>query len=193
MPPSATAASASRCEALAASSAARAAAVAGRGAEDGGAEGAAAVEGAAAGWESGSSMPGNKRARAWPVSKLTVRATAACPPPAVVRPSSSPAARSRMVSVRAADLACSENGGSAGALGFPGLKAMPRLTTTRARQTRSAMRGMSSRRRFCLVSSFTTDHFVMVGLPAGNPVHHGARKIARLVHTTSSSGRRPAS
>jgi hypothetical protein len=40
------------------------------------------------------------------------------------------------------------------------------------------------------VSSSTTDHVVML---AGNPVHHGAWKIARLVHTTSSNGRRPAS
>jgi hypothetical protein len=52
------------------------------------------------------------------------------------------------------------------------------------------MRGRSPRRRFSLLSPFTTDHVVM---PAGNSVHHGARKIARLVHTTSSSGRRAAS
>ena len=84
---------------------------------------------------------------------------------------------------------------AAGSGGLAGVRTTPRLTTTRARQTRSAIAGerpgkAGSCHRFSLVSSFTTDHVVM---PARNCVHHAARKIARLVHTTSSSGRRPAS
>ncbi len=148
---------------------------------------------------------GARSARAWVVSNLTVVSMAGCGAsaavpaagsgvPAAARPSALPASRSRRVSERAATRACSEKDGLGASTACRGATTTPRPNTTRARQPKRTIReslpGKGPCHRFSLVSSFTTDHVVT---PVSNSVHHVARKIASLVDTTSSNGRRPAS
>ena len=123
--------------------------------EDAGAWGVARPEPAATALGASAGLsPGASSACAWVVSKVTVRSMAGFPAPAeglsalpaepsferscFAVPSWLPASNSCTVSASAAARACSEKGGSAGSGGRVGIRTTPRLTTTRARHTRSA-------------------------------------------------------
>jgi hypothetical protein len=98
--------------------------------------------------------PGASNACAWVVSKVTVRSMAGFPalaegpsalgavrsfePVCSAAPSWLPDSFNRTVSASAAARARSEKGGCAGTGGRAGIRTTPRLTTTRARHTRSA-------------------------------------------------------
>src|SRR6476661_2826665 len=81
-----------------------------------------------------------------------------------------PAVRISRTALRAAARARSENGGSAGTGFSAGIRAKPRLRTTRAARARTAYR---NGRMLCLGSgrrSFTTDHGVTLRGHPGAPL-----------------------
>ncbi len=140
------------------------------------------------------SCPGSRRARDWLVSKLTVRATAGWGAPAAARSSAAPGgAQSQRFGQRSGPRLfgkrrfCGVHGVSRGARPAPGLRPRGRGR----REVRRAERAPATAFACCPLSQQTI--LSWLACRPGPEVHHGARKIARLVHTTSSSGRRPAS